>query len=766
MRGPVFVVPRCSSFFILAAILTVLLLHIGGVERVDAHADLRRADPAPDALLVAPPRTLDLWLTEPIATGDGSPSVRLLDQTGRALPIADLAVDPDDPAHVRATVRGVGTGTYTVVWSTRSATDGHTITGSYAFRVASSTRAPGAATTEGDDPAAWAVATRWLTFLGAALIAGGFGIGQVVIAAGESTADRRRRVVGIVVAASVALFATLAEPVLQTRLPPNGVTAPSFAEALRILPAAWWFRSTALAAALLAAANAMRAASRGRPIPPAVAWLGTAGGLTALLGLSLTSHAAGRADWRLVAVATNVLHQWAVALWIGGLATLAGWWYGRGAGADPAPVRRFSRLALGLAIIGIATGALNAGFVLPRLRSLWSSTYGDVLLIKIAVVVPVLILATFHRAALRRAADVLRPAVRRTIRLETALAFVVIGGGTLLALLAPPAVRSVQSDRPVQVDLRQPILADVPGQEIWVHLVTSPAKAGTNSFGVAFKQGDGRPAAVDLPSLVRLTFTNLDQPIAASQIAAQPAADGTYRVAGTQVSLDGWWRIDVTVRWPGREDVVLTYYLLLPDPNLHGLDAPADRASDPEAAALFTEAMASYTGIHRVRYRQSMLDGRGAGAVSEHAVNDGSDGSPPGFHYRNITVNGWEAIVFGDRMWSRYPGEPWEESDGQEMIPPARWGEEYEGATGFRLGRIEEIDGEPCQVLTFVVPAAPKRVVAWYVWWVGTETGLVRRDAMISRRHYMINSFSDFDAPLPIVPPVATGGTPIATPGG
>jgi hypothetical protein len=50
----------------------------------------------------------------------------------------------------------------------------------------------------------------------------------------------------------------------------------------------------------------------------------------------------------------------------------------------------------------------------------------------------------------------------------------------------------------------------------------------------------------------------------------------------------------------------------------------------------------------------------------------------------------------------------------------------------------------------FVVPEAPNRTVAWYVWWVGTETGLVRRDAMISRSHYMASFFSEFDTPFTI----------------
>jgi methionine-rich copper-binding protein CopC len=149
----------------------LISLLLGIPLRSQAHANLDRAKPAPDALLAAPPRTIEIWLTEPVAeeSGEGDAfSIRVLDQASRDLTVSDDAVVDSDRTHIGASVRGIGTGTYTVVWQNRSATDGHTVSGSYAFRVASSTRAPGAATTDTDNPAAWAVLTRWSTFFGAA----------------------------------------------------------------------------------------------------------------------------------------------------------------------------------------------------------------------------------------------------------------------------------------------------------------------------------------------------------------------------------------------------------------------------------------------------------------------------------------------------------------------------------------------------------------------------------------------------------------------
>lgn len=147
-------------------VLLALAAVIGLVAPVDGHAELSRADPAPDTILAAPPRTIELWFTEPVAqTSDGDGlSVRVLDQSGRDLAVSDTVVIGDDQNQVRTHVRGITTGTYMVAWSNRSTTDGHSISGSFAFRVASSTRAPGAATTDNENPAVWAVATRWSTF--------------------------------------------------------------------------------------------------------------------------------------------------------------------------------------------------------------------------------------------------------------------------------------------------------------------------------------------------------------------------------------------------------------------------------------------------------------------------------------------------------------------------------------------------------------------------------------------------------------------------
>lgn len=122
--------------------------------------------------MAVPPRTIELWFSERVDTGKGSPSIQALDDKGQTQSVSHVEVDPNDSKHVIGDGSGLAPGTTTIVWAVRSIDDGHTLTGTFAFRVGSG-RAHGAATVDGERPPVWAVATRWLTFLGAALAAAG-----------------------------------------------------------------------------------------------------------------------------------------------------------------------------------------------------------------------------------------------------------------------------------------------------------------------------------------------------------------------------------------------------------------------------------------------------------------------------------------------------------------------------------------------------------------------------------------------------------------
>jgi hypothetical protein len=414
-----------------------------------------------------------------------------------------------------------------------------------------------------------------------------------------------------------------------------------------------------------------------------------------------------------------------------------------------------------LALVGIGTGVANAGLVLPTVRSLWNSDYGQFLLAKIAILVPVLGLAAFHRLSLRRMVIRVGTALRSTVRVEAALALVVVLGGSVLALTAPPAV--VRGELTV-VDLAAPLGSSAQDGDVVVRLLVTPARAGDNRVTVRLGrwQPDRTFRPLDGVSLVRLDFISLDHDAEQIGIGTEPDVEGGFTSRGVQLSLDGWWRVDVLVRRSGVSDITVPFYLRLPDPNLNGFNAvPTPQARD-EAELVFQRGLAGLTSLHSVRWTQWLSGGTGTVVVSEHLVREGSGGQPPA---SAILSDELELIIVGDRRWQRRPGGEWQESEAAPVYTPSAWGDVYEGATGFHLGRLEEIDGESAQIVSFFVPRTPRLAPAWYAWWVGTESGRVLRETMISRYHYMLYRFTEFDQPMPIEPPIAAAGaaTPAAT---
>ncbi len=351
---------------------------------------------------------------------------------------------------------------------------------------------------------------------------------------------------------------------------------------------------------------------------------------------------------------------------------------------------------------------------------------------------------------------------RRLLLVLGGLLLLAAAGLGLRALLAPSSPPPAGTTGATSIILSAPVGGPDGREGPRIGIRVQPARPGENIITISLTTADGRPLPAPTSTLT-LGLTSLDDDAPQDTVDVLWDDTGSATLRGKQLNRGGWWRIAATVDAAGKEPVTVPFYLLLPDPNVNGAGAVPVRPSTAEARALYQRGLQAMTSLHRVRFQQSMADGQRVGSLSHQAVNDGADGQLPAFTYR--VAGGLEAVVIGGYRWLREPGEGWVQQGGPPMVPPAAWGDEYAGATGFRLGRVEDVDGEPCQLLTFVVPETTvphQQAAAWYAWWVGTRTGQVRREAMISRSHYMTNAFSDFDAPLPITPP--TDASPVATP--
>jgi copper transport protein len=747
---------RIATVVFLSVLVSLTVALLSSRNPALAHAELERSNPAADAVLAAPPQRIDLWFTEAIASGGGSPTLRVLDESGKSLPVTDLAVDPNDSHHVSAAVSGVGFGTFTVVWSNRSEDDGHSLSGTYAFRVGGTSRAPGAATVEGKTPRTWAVATRWLTFLAGAISAAGFLISFLVFANDEEPGSIRRRIWLIFAAAIVGIIATAFEPFLQSRFPPSGTIAPSFSDAFNGLPNAWFLRIPALAVAAVVALTLVV-----RPELRPLTWLrliGASAGLIAILGLALTSHASARENWRIAATSSVIVHQWAVGLWVGGLIQLlVARPFQRDANGKM-PIQRFSFWALFLALIGITTGVINAGFVLPAINSVWESDYGRVILFKVAVLVPVLALATYHRLTLRKALDRAASAFRLTLRIETALIVIVVLGGSTLALLAPPSgAKGGTASVDLAAELPSPGGQTNTGQ--YAQFKITPAAQGENELSVAVTATkpvdlDANAQLVEAPpmtdvALVRVTLTNLNQPIAPVEVELTSDPSGWFHSGKLQLGLDGWWRADVLVRRLGVEDVTVPFYIMLPDPNVHGESAVPIQDSTDDAKAVFDQGLNALLSLTSIHSTERLSGGTGTIVVSDHITHAATDGSPASMR---IATSDSEVIRTGGFQWVRDTGGEWSKTDAPDVVPPSEWGTDYENATGFRLGNQETVGEKTAQIVSFYVPS-DVYASAWYCWWVDVDTGNLLQETMVSRGHYMLRQYDDFDSAPPITPP-------------
>lgn len=704
---------------LLALVLAVLLASIWQLP-ASAHAQLARSTPAASSIQPGGLEQVDLWFTETVPPERAS--VEVYDASRNRVDNGVVQADPSDPSHLIVPLSPLPDGTYTVVWRAVSSDDGHQTTGTFSFTVGAS-RSPGAAATVNDTPSWPAVALRWLTLLGLAAAAGWF----LLFILGADPAGLRGDLA--LAGAVLALVSGLLIVPAAAFYPGAGLPAQGVSETLRTMPPAWWWQVTLSAALLLATLVALRWRR-----PPAML-LGVLLVVAAAVTLTFTSHAAARTDARLPAMVVDALHIETVVFWIGGVAHLAVAPAVRRAPGGEA-TQRFSRLAVLLAPLAIVTGALSAGVTLPTLASLWTSTYGRVLLVKGVAVAAILGAAYVNRmrvwGGLVRAARLVR-----SLRVEVTFGCLAILLASLLAFSAPPAPK-------IQEPLHLRVLA---GDDVYAHLRLDPPKTGRNSLQVWLSGADNQPSPQVDSVLVNLSL--LERPVDLPTATPERQADGRWTLARAPLTINGWWEARVHFTGQGIEPTEATFYFLLPDPTLVGPERR--QATEDPARSIYTEAIKGITELTSMRTTEGLTDGIGNSVVTDYSYV-----APDKMTY--TTGSGGEMIAIGDIQWLQRHGGGWNESRRVRPVSfPAIIPSYYSGATDFTLGRTEELDGELCQIITFNVPGLPGRDEAWYAWWVGTETKLVRREAMVARHHYMVTHYFDHNSPIVITPPRLAG---------
>jgi copper transport protein len=136
-----------------------------------------------------------------------------------------------------------------------------------------------------------------------------------------------------------------------------------------------------------------------------------------------------------LAVPLDLLHVVAAALWVGGLFALVVAVPRANAGAKvvAAATRRFSRLALAAVVVLAATGAGRAFVELSSVAQLWTTGYGQALLVKTALFLCALGVAAVSRSRVSRAVE----RVRASATVELVLVAGIVVAVAVLTSLRP-----------------------------------------------------------------------------------------------------------------------------------------------------------------------------------------------------------------------------------------------------------------------------------------------------------------------------------------
>jgi hypothetical protein len=481
------------------------------------------------------------------------------------------------------------------------------------------------------------------------------------------------------------------------------------------------------------------------------------------------------------AIPLAIAHQSSTALWLSGLLYLADGW--RELGSDVTRFRRVRWIGGVLLAVSILTGLAGTWTRFPSVGELFADRYGQVLAGKGVIVLIILVLGLVAMVLPRR---LNATRTGRSLVAQEILVLVTVFLAAVLALMALPGTVAHATLAGVELADVVPVDRAAFGMEsATIHLLTQPVAPGAQTLVVPLTDGDGAALALDPAPAVEVTWTPLTSATENDELALETAArsvpvnlhlqpdpSGALFAGTATLPSEGWWQADVTVTPADSVAARARFWLVLPDPNVTG--AGPEPTGDPEAQALFARGLESLTSLRSVRYTQRLGDGGGSLYRSQTAVNVADAERPPAYTDTIVDDAGdvvARQIIVGDRRWILVGGE-WVDAEPIPFLTPAEWGEAYIDATGFQLGPLEEVDGELSQVVTFWQPprASPTRAPTWFAWWIGLASGELRREAMVSTRHYMVYSYSNFDAPLGITLPVdvsesaVLSATPISTP--
>jgi copper transport protein len=385
---------RARVFAVAIAICAVAAL-LGAPDAL-AHAVLLRATPSGSQTLAQAPDRVQLLFSEPVDPAFSN--VQVLDAAGARVDLADSQVDPNNDRLLTVSLKpGLGNGIYTVDWRTLSAVDVHPDEGQYHLFIGVPVLSEATVQT-GSQITATPETTlgRWWFYLAASLFGGVLATWKLVLSPLVQGDEKlRRRAHRMVIAGGVflilgTLFSALAQAAAAAGVPLlDGFGQPLASLLTRGRFASIWWPRLGLEVAslgLIAVGGLDGLASEcALATLPAV-----------LLTSALTSHGAALPAGAAAGIAIDWLHIVGATLWVGGLMALVA--FVPELGLKRGVVDRFGRLALIASMIVLLSGVLQGALEVGSPGAFFSTFYGQLLLVKIVLLVGMLALAAVNQA--------------------------------------------------------------------------------------------------------------------------------------------------------------------------------------------------------------------------------------------------------------------------------------------------------------------------------------------------------------------------------
>jgi copper transport protein len=561
-----------------AAVLIIWLLAqvVVSAPSASAHAFLASSDPAANAVLATAPSTVTLRFTEPLETSYSR--AELYDQSGASVAGATSTIGSDGQSMTVSLPSGLKNGTYSLLWRTLSAADGHTAQGYLPFTIGTQddvriVSPPVVANPLGALPDRAEAVSRWLALLGlAALVAIWpvwlFVVRPAIAPTWQLGPNITRRVRAFAtgafifaVIANVLALAVQAISIAGTSNPLAALTT-TLADtrygtwwlvrvgvlllfAASLLGAAWWWpwrrRNVTL---LLLVASAIL------PLP-----------------FSMISHASAEGAGQATAIAFDYAHLLGASLWSGGVLLLLvslGPTLGRLTAAGRRVVLgraipRFSLLALCAWAVILLTGLYASWLQVGNLNALTNTPYGQTLILKLILIAPLLALGAFNLTVVTRK---LRAATTEervdgwSNHFITAVAAEAIVVTLLLGVVGmlvgtPPGRQVLEQEAG---SLRIPLTS---GNQTGTLYIT-PGTVGQNHYRLELGSGHEAHLGAAVVTEANLRLELPDRQTGQVDVRLVSAPSGGYEAHGSELAFPGNWQFQVTVRAPGEADWVAT----------------------------------------------------------------------------------------------------------------------------------------------------------------------------------------------------------------